>query len=267
MQMFFRIINWLRPANPRIRVASFHTGRCGSTVLGNMARRHPQIDWRGEIFHSWCENRLSAEDRGRIREPLDILRYQLRCCTEKVYGFETKFKHLNEHGLNLTTGEFVDELLNLGVNRFVILKRKNLLRQSISVARGKSTQKWHYKDEEERPVPKTVSLDPHRVFLAGICGPMLERFADYEDKYREFESLLSAKGVVAELLLKLTYEEDIEQDPTSAYRRLCEFCKVEPITFEPDLKRIHDRPLCELLGNFAEIQQVLEGTQYEWMLE
>ena len=53
--------------------------------------------------------------------------------------------------------------------------------------------------------------------------PLVERIRGIERRMQEAESLLLSKNV-----LKLTYEDDIEQDPQSAYRSICEFVNMEP---------------------------------------
>ena len=220
--------------------------------------------WPGEIFHSWMEV-IDADEKARVGNPINLLIEKMGQCRRPVFGFETKFKHLGKRGINRSVAEYVDELRALGFDQFVILKRKNLLRQAASVARGKLTQTWHYSQDGERPHQEPVELNPLDVSLAGSRGPIVEQFERCSRMYADFEMTLAAGGARPDQILKLEYEEDIERDPRIAFNRICSFAEVDPIEIEPDLVRIQTQPIDQLIANCDEVRAALRCTPYEWM--
>ena len=77
---------------------------------------------------------------------------------------------------------------------------------------------------------------------------------------QEVETLLSGKNV-----LNLTYEDDIEQYPQSAYHSICEFVNMEATKASVILSKINPFPLKDIIENFAEVKAALHNTPYEWM--
>jgi len=67
--------------------------------------------------------------------------------------------------------------------------------------------------------------------------------------------------------LKLTYEDDVQNDPAVGYRRICEFLGLSPMNVEPGMTRTNPFPLPELVENYDEMAEHLRGTPYQWMLE
>jgi LPS sulfotransferase NodH len=242
-----------------------HIGRCGSTVLGNLASRHPSIHWDGELYHGWYKGSMPADIRQKFEGPFDLLAHQSNACQHKVYGFEIKLQHLNDKVFDLHDDAFIRQLEKLRFNRFVILRRRNLLRQAISVARGQSSGQWHYESNKNPPQILPLTLDPDRVKLGGKAEPILDRFKAIESRFHRLASLL--KSAPGNQLLELCYEDDIESDPLAGYRKLCNFCDLTPVETVPDLHRIQVRPSSELIENFDAIRQSLQGSEYQWMLE
>lgn len=68
-------------------------------------------------------------------------------------------------------------------------------------------------------------------------------------------------------VLRLTYEEDVERDPRVGYRRICSFLEIKPHDVPVRLGRTNPFTLGELIENFDEVRQALDGSQYGWMLE
>ncbi|MEN8239769.1 MAG: hypothetical protein ABFR53_11285, partial [Actinomycetota bacterium] len=66
--------------------------------------------------------------------------------------------------------------------------------------------------------------------------------------------------------LWLTYEDDIERDPSIAYRRVCGLFGVTPSDSEPALAQTNPFPMEEIIDNYDEIYELLDGTEYAWML-
>lgn len=239
-----------------VRACCFHFGRCGSTLLANMAASHPKIAWHGEVLHEYHQSKSKTGDPWRlIFRPLEDCRF-------RVFGFETKFQHLDQNGLDIGFADFIQRLREHDFEKFIILRRENMLRQVVSIARGRQTGQWHFKTTDNRPPPIGVRLDLERVFLGGKPRPLLDCFKFAEDRYQEATTILDSTDP-----LLLTYESDLQNWPAEGMTRLAEFLGVRNHRPTTDLQKIEARPLAEILENFEEVASVLAGTQFEWMLE
>jgi len=65
----------------------------------------------------------------------------------------------------------------------------------------------------------------------------------------------------------LVYEDDISSDPVVAYRRGCEFAGIGCHDISVKHSRTNPFDLAEVLTNFSEVERVLCGTPFEWMLD
>ena len=96
-------------------VCCFHFGRCGSTLLGEMAVSHGSIDWQGELFHELHEGQDKSNPWKHLTGPIST--------SEKpIFGFETKFQHLDVNGLNVPLNQYIEDLEELGFSKFIVLK-------------------------------------------------------------------------------------------------------------------------------------------------
>ncbi|MEE2639114.1 MAG: hypothetical protein VX768_00685 [Planctomycetota bacterium] len=245
------------------RCCCFHFGRCGSTLLGNMLDRHSKISWGGELFHALHE---PAQPDTAIRGPedaLSLLDQALQHCRSPWYGFETKFQHLDPNGLNKGLEEFIAHLRERGFHYFILLKRKNYLRQAISVARGQQTRQWHFQTGTPSPGVRAVSLDPERLGLGGTDREMIECFHFLDQTYLEAEATLNAHHCN---WIQLEYETDLESDPRGGFQKVASFLGLDPETPDACLQKIGGQPLAEMLDNLDAVSNRLTGTAYQWML-
>ncbi|MGF1480774.1 MAG: hypothetical protein ACFB4I_15030 [Cyanophyceae cyanobacterium] len=68
-------------------------------------------------------------------------------------------------------------------------------------------------------------------------------------------------------ILTISYEEDIEDDPKIAYQKACSFLNLSKFDdVKVKRKRINTMKNKDLITNFNEIEDLLSGTKYEWML-
>jgi len=243
-------------------IAMFHTGRCGSTVLGDMLGQHPDFFWASEIFedisirYPWLKN-----GKDKARRCIERSMYSQR---KMFYGFETKFLpelHLRSDCADMSLDKYVKMLKYLHFSHFIILHRKNYLRRAVSAAIGRKTNEWHSK--EQKNVPTRVKIDLENFPTGNRTRPFLEHLQLLEESYSDIETLLENSNV-----LKLIYEEDILENPNIGCKKIADFLKIDTSSFDTEVrfKRTNPFRLEEMIINYAEVAALLTGTKYEWML-
>lgn len=245
----------LRPILPQ-SVLCFHQGRCGSSVLGSLLKQNPGIQAYGEVLNRYHgQGFLPAK-------AIHILRhYQLRAFPNPAY-LEIKFmdcQHMMLVKSPLAT--FVDALSRSGIDRFVVLNRRNYLAKVISTAvaleRG---GKFHFGTDED--VPETsIYLDINAVRIQGKTAPLLELFQYMDDQYEQLCSALSGRDA-----LHLWYEDDILADPRRAYRMICNWSGIKATEVAVRLRKTSQGKLSRQIANWDQVAFHLAGTRYSWML-
>lgn len=261
------------------QVVMFHIGRSGSTVLGDLFNQNQNIFWDSEIF---MRNRMPVPLRPFTRPifsfPTLVIRTRRMRTTRPIYGFEAKLTHVRQVGLSLD--QFVTEMKKMNFDHFILLHRQNQLRAIISHLRAMQQGFWH-KNMQNRPgvngssaltksngtsSSKSVSIDVNAVNMGGNRYdkplPLVEHMNAVEQNFAWLNELL-----VEQPTLDLVYEEHIEQDPTDAYGKVCEFLDIVPTEVEVQLKKTNPWPIEELITNYDEVADTLAGSPHEWMLK
>ena len=253
----------LAPSRPG-NVAMFHIGRCGSTVVGQLLKQHRRIYWASElytpIFLEWQRKNAGTETVGEMpADAIDILRRNMRLALHRFYGFEVKPFHFPLIGYSPES--FVHHLEALGFSHFILLDRKNRLRKIVSsvIAHQEGAQ---YHIRRNAKVRKTRAyIDVEELRIDFDTKPLLDYLCDYDEQIRTLEGLLKGRKC-----LKITYEEDVQKDPRVAYSRICDFLGLDPSDTPVRLSRTNPFPVREMIENVEEVEEVLHGTPYEWML-
>lgn len=250
-----------RPCN----IATFHLGRSGSRLLANLLRQHPNIVFQGELL---SPGRLSAHAEGRglqagiARKPMQHLKFRFLMAGTRCYGFETQPTQIQQMRIGLE--EYADRLEEIGFSHFILLERKNHLRRIVSMLVARRTSQWHLKSGDS-PKLARVELDVEHLLLGR--GGDTKRRSLVEHLQREQESLSELKRVLGgRRLLCLTYEGDLAASPEESYRRVCEFAGLghHPVTVQ--FGKTNPSELRDILTNFSDVERVLRGTSFEWML-
>lgn len=226
-----------------------------------MLNSHPNIAWKSELFHPLHENTISIEDGD---EPFSLLTGPLGDCRSRVFGFETKFQHLDENGLNVGLNEYLEGLQQLGFNKFILLERKNYLRQAISVARGQLTKTWHVSYSDEKPEFPVFELDVSKVGLGGHNRQLIDCFEFLQDSYENAEQALRS---MKNDFLRLSYEDDLELNAGMGLKKTLSFLGVKQIEPSFSLRRLDSRPVSQMISNWKQVFEQLRGTPFEWMCE
>lgn len=240
-------------------IAMFHIGRCGSTVVGNMLNSHPDIAWGGELFEE-----IMAVDR-RLENASDVKNIISNNCysnIKKYYGFETKYMpqtHLSADCINMSLKSYIDLLCELTFTKFIVLHRRNYLRRAVSGEVGRKRGEWH--SEKDVKNPTRVRLDIHAFKYGQSTHELIDLFRLFDNNYKSLKDCISEQNA-----LDLFYEDDILNDPTEAYMKICSYLEVKPSSPKVSLKKTNPFSCEEMIENFDEIQPLLESTEYAWML-
>ncbi|WP_159586513.1 hypothetical protein [Chelativorans xinjiangense] len=255
------LLGLFRPGN----VAMFHVGRVGSTVLVGMLQQHRRIYWAGEVFQKEHNRYMKAAGSGAYslpKDPLKDLRTEMREARNRMFGFETKF--LDEHHLRVIGVDlerYVDTLSELGFDRYVVLKRKNILRRLISGVVLRDTGQFHIRADQKRQ-KRRFHLDLHRIPLGARYLDLVDAIRMIEEGHEHLDRLLAGKQVCA-----LNYEDHISDDPFVAYRKVVAFMGLEPGEPKILLRKTNPDPLEDMIENYDELQAMIGKTPYRWMLE
>ena len=223
--------------------------RSGSTLLVDLLNRHPAIHCDEELF-----NKESGyfENVGRLRLsqyfPFPFIYLMKRRAPRDVYGFKLLF-----YQIRFTRP--VVRALHLSGWRFIHLRRRNLVRQSLSKLIANRTQRWQRYEGDSAP--------DHRVTV-GVDQ------LDRELRVREAWTRSELDCIAGIPHLDLCYETDLEDAAAwpATLARVAAFLEIQPFdTVHSKIKRIDERPYAEVIVNHAELAAHLERTAYAGQLD
>jgi hypothetical protein len=244
----------------------FHIGRSGSTVVADLLAQHAEMQWGREIYTEETNSRkaamktIGAGADQLLDDPVRVLEQRLAGARKPWYGFEVKFYHLRR--LHFGLGDFIDALDRLGFDKQIVLVRHNFLRKIVSSVIASRTGVWHLRAEGERTLPQPLHLDPADISLDGRRQSLLAFLNEYANDFRLLKGLVPAASS-----LWLSYEDDVQQDPRRAYRKIVDHIGIAPLDVTVRLRRINPQPLSELVENIDEVRTYLAGTEFSWMAD
>lgn len=245
------------------KVAMFHIGRSGSTVTGDLLSQNPSIYWDGELFEETMHGSFKYFSRlwpGRLTDfvRLHALKARLLKGSAKYYGFETKFFHLTREQVVLR--DYLVDLSTMGLSHVIVLKRKNYLRKMISSAIAQQRQQYHLSAQESSSLTK-VRLAVEAAAIDRVTQPLVSHFQRWDESFMALDRALGDVPV-----LRLTYEEDVCDNPLIAYGKICDFLGVGVEQAHVGFAKTNPFAVQEMLLNFEQVAEALAGTPYEWML-
>ena len=231
----------------------FHAKRSGSTVLSDLLKQHSEIFWDGEINTAYTIrlfNKQVVNGADNLAEVIRRLQRRMFYITQNgFYGFEiTSFDFFVGR---ISLSDYVERIHDLGVDYFIILKRKNFLKKNVSMLITQKTGQTHLLSNEKVRLTQ-IALDAKN---------LLNSLQQHHNFFSTLEELLKNNRV-----LLLTYEDDISHDPLLAYKRVCNFLDIEYVEFPIQRKKTNPYGLSEVILNFEEVKNTLSGTPFEWML-
>lgn len=247
-----------KPASQRI--AMLHIGRCGSSVLARQLEKHKTIQWSREIYEPHFKKLDdSAAPPPEPFDPFQHLEATISGTDRPIFGLEIKPYHLRL--LGCTKEDFLNHLVSIGFEHFIILDRENKLRKILSSLKAHQSGVFHLKPGTSPKLEK-IHIDPQRIPIDRTSKPLLQFLQEYERDMQEFTDLLPKKSTHF-----LTYERDIERDPYIGYLKICNILNLRPHRKRIPLSKTTPFPVRQLVENYDDLQAILRGTPYEWMLE
>jgi hypothetical protein len=106
-------------------------------------------------------------------------------------------------------------------------------------------------------------IDPPKVKieLRNRKKSILKSFKRRDEFYEEVKNILSKKNY-----LFMSYERDVKEDPNKAFKKIINYLDLKVVNVKISSKKINKRTLGEAISNFEEVKNVLEKTEYEWMV-
>ncbi|MBN1187059.1 MAG: hypothetical protein JXB49_32575 [Bacteroidales bacterium] len=254
------VLTPFRPGN----IVMFHIGRCGSTVLSTLLEQHQNVFWASEIyepiFKKWRNYTNGKEIASEMPEDAIIyLKKSMQKAFHRYYGFEVKPFHIRLIGYS--EDSFLENLDALGFSHYIFLDRRNRLRKIVSSLIAHKDRMRYHQDSEITAKLKHVFVDVNNVAIDYDQKPLLSFLSDYDKDVASIRSMLKTKNC-----LDLTYEEHVQNEPRVGYQQICEFIGIKPKEVTIKLSRTNPFPVRNMIENFEEVENILKGTEYEWML-
>lgn len=258
--LFFRYLLLKNKSKKKRKANIFvlHIGRVGSTVLADLLNQHSKIKWDGEFYPKQSENYLKF----MYENSVDLLKIKMSQNLSEFYGFELKSSQNQLHketSINLNLDVFIEKITILDFNHFILIERKNYLKQFISFMFARKTKIHHTKQKVKKI--STIKIDCESCLWFHEEKSIIKHFEYLDSFYENTKKILNNKKS-----LFLTYEDNILENPVKAYKKVCDFLKIENQNPEVNLKRTNPFPLKDVIENFTEVENYLRGTKYEWML-
>lgn len=252
------------PRRSEGHVLVLHTGRSGSTLLGDMLDQHPDVFWDGEVLEKMLHRLARKQSVGidalfgtlTAEQAFDEITTRQRWFAGgKVFGIEIQDYHLDFFGIDIAT--LVARLRPLGFTRFVILDRRDQLRKVTSHVLAQE-RGFHHLSAPRADLKKRVHLSIDRIY----AGHRFRSLDDVLESYSEF--FVNAREELRDDgVLQLEYETHVESDPLNAYALICRHIGVEPQAPEIKFVKTAPQPLSELLENHDEVVAFLASRRPE----
>lgn len=245
-------------------VCIFHNGRCGSTVIVNLLGKHSKVHWDGEIFSKYFLN-PDGKTFGRVdyekNNAISILRNKMKDVFTQYYGFDVKRNHILWFGYSIP--EYIQQLVKMGFDHFVVLERQNHLRTILSYTIARKAGVWHI-HKHEAATEKAFHINPEKIYLGYEEIDLLTALGEMANY---FSTLRNAFKDLNLPYLALTYEKDIRDDPKVGYEKIIDYIGLEIESPQTRFSRTNPFPIRNMVSNYDELFDYLSGTPYEWMLQ
>lgn len=232
--------------------------RVGSNWLNSLLDANPAIVSYSEIFGNdysigWGRGGMPSGAR-MIRlmndDPVGFLGQKVfRTFPPKTQavGFKLFYYHARDEKRKALWDHLVDDK-NLKV---IHLRRENMLKTQVSVARARITDQWVSTNSPKKECG-AIRMDPQE------CIRVFEQTRQWEQEARE--------SFASHNFMEVTYEEMV-RDKTTVVNGVYEFLGVPPIQVpESKLRKQNRHGLRDSIENYEEVAEALSGTEWSVFL-
>jgi LPS sulfotransferase NodH len=224
---------WFSPHTPYQAVFLIAGARSGSTLLGDYMSQLPGVQSLSEILN-WMVPIGPRKKRLPSKDALEHIRLSMQ--TRRAAHRSCKLTVLQLANYQLTLCDL--DAVFPGA-KFIVLYRKLLVEQFVSLCQARMTKQWTLLPGQERK-RASVTVDPDE----------LRRYC--EQTRRGYEEVLTYPAL-AERGAILSYEE-LTADPVQCLReRICPLLGVPAIEPKTIRRKQNPQPLAERVVNFSEI--------------
>jgi pyruvate-formate lyase-activating enzyme len=223
-----------------------HEGRCGSTALADLLARSDSLHVEGEIFAPTRFAQGEADAVERLFERLHAALPRRPLIEIKTFEVER---------LGFEWSDFLALLRSAGFTHAMLLVRNNVLRRIVSGDVAETEGRYHTPLHAFRP-PALAPVDIDPLNIARRIDWFLHHRARAEAALADWAPL------------RLTFEDDIEEDPSPAYLSACAHLGLKPAPgARPSILRTPRYRLDDLVSDPAAIRAALAITDHAWMAE
>jgi len=252
-----------------IGLATWHQGRCGSSVLGSLLNQHSRIQAQNEIFSRYMPRRWGDQPVPPMQE---VLASAVRNAQKPVLNIEVKCLSAQNFALypEARFRDWLEAAAGHGFQRHLLIHRRNGLRRLVSHLMAQRSGVYvQQQDAQPRDLAdRLLSIDLEAIQEGVETHSLMGWLERYDHTYQQLRDGLQqwCQEQQQPAPLELIYEEVIEPSPQLAYGQVCAALGLEPEPVQVRLKRINPEPLVQLIRNWPEIEALLAPTRFAWML-
>ena len=252
-----------------IGLATWHQGRCGSSVLNSLLNQHSRIQGQNEIFSRYMPRRWGDKPVPPMQQ---VLAEAVQQASKPVLNIEIKCLSAQNFALypDAALNDWLAAIAGHGFQRHLLIHRRNGLRRLVSHLLAQRSGVFVQRQEDaaaplaERQLTIDVEAIREGVETHALLG-WLERYDHCHQQLRDGLQQWCREQQLPPPL-ELIYEDAIEPSPQLAYAQVCAALELEPEPVTVRFRRINPEPLPQLIRNWAEIEALLAPTRFAWML-
>lgn len=256
---------------------TFFYPRSGSTVVDNLIGQHPQVLSLNEPFNRYDNKPIVRNDN---YENINFKHFMLPVINNIPLNLNKKnciFQYnILQFKYFMNEVDIVNEkhifFIKKHFNKLIIIRRKNLLKQLVSIIIAYEYEKWSYHTSESILSNKiTLPLELDKVYLNEFLNgihlnkiTLIDFLTFYDEELSKLMRFITDNNIQ---LLDIIYEEHIEQSPLVAVKMIEEFLGINQYNdYNIPLKK-NTIPIEESLVNYTEVFEYLKNSKHYWMLK
>ena len=208
------------------------TRRTGSNLLLGYLNSIPRVSFAPEILNKSMSYGIRSKFISK-KAVLRHIRHSINASKEKTCG--TKFVKLHLESHKITLENLKEYFPNA---RFIILYRRSLMDQFVSLRIAETTNTWHWTSQFCPPSSLRVQI------------PELLEFCK---KIKIFYRDIFRRAWLKECSIALSYEELVQSPQETFERVVFPFLKLPPVPVASSTKKQNTKQLREIIQNYADI--------------